>query len=78
MITILNDNLFPHSWRGEHHRHPPTLGGTRQLQGMALTPDDSKLVVGNFSDDSVSVIDPDNPTTAKAVQIAPPIGPDSL
>ena len=45
---------------------------------MALTPDGSQLIVGNFSDDSVSIIDPDNPATAKAVQIAPPIGPDSL
>ncbi|MFZ3333300.1 MAG: hypothetical protein WA197_21855 [Candidatus Acidiferrales bacterium] len=57
---------------------PPSLGGTCQLQGMALTPDGSQLIVGNFSDDSVSIIDPDNPASAKAVQIAPPIGPDSL
>ena len=57
---------------------PPSIGGTRQLQGMALTPDGSKLIVGNFADDSVCVISPDNPATAKAVQIAPPVGPDSL
>jgi len=53
---------------------PPSLNGTRQLQGMALTPDASKLLVGNFSDDSVSIIDPDNPAGAAAVQIAPAIG----
>ncbi|MGA8677593.1 MAG: IPT/TIG domain-containing protein, partial [Candidatus Acidiferrales bacterium] len=57
---------------------PPSLSGPRQLQGMALTPDGSELIVGNFSDDSVSIINPDNPTTAKVVQIAPPIGPDAL
>jgi hypothetical protein len=57
---------------------PPSLGGTRQLQGMALTPDGSLLIVGNFSDDSVSIINPDDPATATAVQIAPPSGPDSL
>jgi hypothetical protein len=56
---------------------PPSLGGTRQLQGMALTPDGTKLVIGNFSDDSVSIINPDAPSTATAVQIAPPIGPDA-
>jgi hypothetical protein len=54
---------------------PPSLGGTRQLQGMALTPGGSQLIVGNYSDDSVAIIDPDSPTTAKAVQIAPPADP---
>jgi len=56
---------------------PPTLGATSQLQGMALTPDSSKLIVGNFSDDSVSIINPDLPAGAMVVQIAPPIGPDA-
>jgi DNA-binding beta-propeller fold protein YncE len=53
----------------------PSLGGTRQLTGMALTPDYSRLLVGNFSDDSVAVIDPGNPAAAVAVQIAPPPQP---
>jgi hypothetical protein len=56
---------------------PPSLGGTRQLQGLALTPDGSKLIVGNFSDDSVAIIDPDNSLGAKAVQIGSAMGPDA-
>jgi len=51
---------------------PPTLTGTRQLAGMALTPDDSKLLVANFGDDSVGIINPDAPSGAVAVQIVPP------
>jgi IPT/TIG domain len=50
---------------------PPSLGGTRQLTAMALTPDSSKLLVGNFSDNSLAIINPDNPATATAVQIFP-------
>jgi IPT/TIG domain-containing protein len=50
---------------------PPSLGGTRQLTAMALTPDSSKLLVGNFSDNSLAIINPDNPVTATAVQIFP-------
>jgi DNA-binding beta-propeller fold protein YncE len=50
---------------------PPSLGGKFQLGGMALTPDGSKLLVANFSDDSVAIINPDNPSNARAVQIVP-------
>jgi DNA-binding beta-propeller fold protein YncE len=51
---------------------PPSLGGTRQLAGLALTPDSSKLLVANFGDDSVAIINPDVPSGAVAVQIVPP------
>jgi hypothetical protein len=51
---------------------PPSLGGTRQLAGLALTPDSSKLLVANFGDDSVAIINPDAPSGAVAVQIVPP------
>jgi hypothetical protein len=51
---------------------PPSLGGTRQLAGLALTPDSSKLLVANFGDDSVAIINPDAPSGPVAVQIVPP------
>jgi YVTN family beta-propeller protein len=50
---------------------PPSLGGTRQIEGLAITPDGSKLLAANYSDNSVAIIDPDNPATAQAVQIVP-------
>jgi DNA-binding beta-propeller fold protein YncE len=49
----------------------PTIHGSTQLQGLALTPDGSKLLVANFSDSSVAAIDPDNPTTASSVVSIP-------
>ena len=48
---------------------PPSLGGTRQIMGLALTPDNSTLVAANFPDSSVAIIDPDNPGSSSAVQI---------
>jgi len=51
---------------------PPSVGGPRQLEGLALTPDGSKLLVANSSDNSVAVISPDLPTAATAVTIVPP------
>jgi hypothetical protein len=51
---------------------PPSLGGKRNLVGMALTPDSSKLLVANFTDYSVAIVNPDAPASATAVQIAPP------
>ena len=50
---------------------PPTLAGSRDLRGMALTPDGSRLLVANYADDSVAVIDPDNPGGAVAVAATP-------
>ena len=48
---------------------PPSVQGSRQLMGLALTPDNSKLLAANFSDDSVAIINPDNPSSAVAVPI---------
>jgi len=48
---------------------PPTLQGGLQLIGMALTPDNSKLLVANYADQSVAIINPDNPSSAEAVQV---------
>jgi hypothetical protein len=41
------------------------------MRALALTPDHSKLLVANWSDLSVAVIDPDNPGSAVAVQVIP-------
>jgi len=48
---------------------PPTVSGARQIRGLALTPDNSKLLAANFADISVAIIDPDNPSSSTAVQI---------
>jgi hypothetical protein len=50
---------------------PPNFRGIHQLTGMALTPDDTKLLVANFDDNSLAIIDPDNPSAARAVQVSP-------
>ena len=49
----------------------PSAGGKKQFVGMALTPDGSKLIVANLIDGSVDVVNPDNPSAATAVAIAP-------
>jgi IPT/TIG domain len=55
---------------------PPTLTGQTQFEGMSLTPDGSRLLIANKLDVSVAVIDPDNPSNAKAVSI-PITGPNT-
>ncbi len=50
---------------------PPTVSGLKELKGMALTPDHSKLLVANWSDLSLAIIDPDNPSSSTAVQVVP-------
>lgn len=53
---------------------PPTISGKKQLQGLALTPDHSKLLIANSSDFSLAIIDPDNPSSAAAVKVGIPTG----
>lgn len=48
---------------------PPSVGGTKLIRGLALTPDNSKLLAANFADSSVAIINPDNPASSTAVQI---------
>jgi len=48
---------------------PPSLTGQNQFEDMALTPDGSQLIVANETDNSVAVIDPDDPSSAQAVAI---------
>jgi|HubBroStandDraft_6_1064221.scaffolds.fasta_scaffold18285_2 hypothetical protein len=50
---------------------PQTLQGTAQFTGLALTPDASKLIVTDFSDNSVSVINPDSPSSSFAIATPP-------
>lgn len=45
---------------------PPSVGGSRQLEGLALTPDGSDLLVANSSDNSVAIVNPDSPSAATA------------
>jgi hypothetical protein len=48
---------------------PPSVSGARQIKGLALTPDNSKLLVANFADVSIAIINPDNPTSSSVVKI---------
>ena len=50
---------------------PPTISGAKQFRGMALTPDHTKLLVANWSDLSLAIINPDNPSSSTAVQVVP-------
>ncbi len=56
---------------------PPTISGTTQLRGLALTPDHSKLLAANWSDLSLAIINPDNPASSTAVQVVPSGLPNS-
>jgi hypothetical protein len=50
----------------------PSKGGARLILGLALTPDGSKLLAANQSDQSVAIINPDSPSSgAVAVNIPP-------
>ena len=53
---------------------PPSLNGPKLFHGLALTPNGSQLLAANFSDGSVALIDPDQPSSATAVQIIAPSG----
>jgi hypothetical protein len=49
----------------------PSNSGNRLILGLALTPDGSRLLAANQSDQSVAIINPDNPTSgAVAVSLA--------
>lgn len=56
----------------------PTVSGTRLLSGIALTPDGSKLLVANFGDNSVAIVNPDNPTNGAVAVAFPPTTPYTL
>jgi hypothetical protein len=52
--------------------NPPAVNGSWQIRGLALTPDNSKLLVANYSDLSLAIVDLNSPTyNAKAVQVVP-------
>jgi hypothetical protein len=50
---------------------PPSLNGQADFHGLALTPDHSLLLAANFPDGSLALINPDQPSSATAVQIIP-------
>src|SRR5581483_1392493 len=51
---------------------PPAVNGLKSFQGMALTPDGAELLVTNFPDGSLALINPDQPSSARAVQLIAP------
>jgi hypothetical protein len=48
---------------------PPSISGSRQIKGLALTPDNSTLLAANFADISVAIINPDNPSASTVAEI---------
>jgi len=50
---------------------PPSISKSPLFEGLALTPDASKLLVTNFSDLSLDIINPDNPSSAMEVPLIP-------
>jgi hypothetical protein len=51
---------------------PPALNGQKAFYSLALTPDNSELVAANLPDGSLALINPDQPSLAKAAKIIPP------
>lgn len=47
---------------------PAAVGSQSQFRGMAMTPDGSELLAANFLDNSLGVINPDNPAQTFAIQ----------
>jgi hypothetical protein len=55
----------------------PSLNGGLQAAGLVITPDGKSLLVANHADRSIAIIDPDNPSKQKAVNMVlttPPVG----
>ncbi|OLB27170.1 MAG: hypothetical protein DMG42_12100 [Acidobacteria bacterium] len=50
----------------------PSKSGTRLTLGLALTPDGSKLLAANQSDQSVAIINPDSPSVGAIALNVPP------
>ncbi len=50
---------------------PPSVSGAKQFASMALTPDGSQLLIANLKDGSLAILNPDNPSSAKADPISP-------
>jgi len=48
---------------------PASRTAARRFTGMALTPDGSQLLVANFSDGSLAIINPDAPATTSVISI---------
>jgi len=50
----------------------PSKSGTKFILGLALTPDGSELLAANSSDQSVAIINPDNPSSGAVAVSVPP------
>jgi hypothetical protein len=56
---------------------PPSVSATPVFQGLALTPDGTKLLATNISDLALEIINPDAPSSATEVRLLPgatPVG----
>ena len=53
--------------------NPPSVGGNKQFQGLALTLDEKTLLAADLVDNSLAVLDPDAPSTAFAISL-PAVG----
>jgi hypothetical protein len=51
---------------------PPSVNGKSAFAGMSLTPDGSKLLIANATDGSLSIVNPDSPSSATALLVAAP------
>lgn len=49
---------------------PPAIGTNKQFEGLALTPDGKYLLATDLTDDSLAVINPDDPSTSFAISVA--------
>jgi hypothetical protein len=50
----------------------PSKSGSKLILGLALTPDGSKLLAANQSDQSVAIVNPDNPSSGAIAVSVPP------
>ena len=50
----------------------PSKSGAKLILGLALTPDGSKLLAANQSDQSVAIVNPDNPSSGAVAVSVPP------
>jgi hypothetical protein len=57
---------------------PPSVSGSPVFQGLALTPDGTKLLTTNISDLALEIINPDSPSSATEVRLLPGATPVGL
>ena len=55
--------------------HPAAHGAQKQFTGLALTPDGSQLLAADLLDNTLSVINPDSPSSTYAIALPPAVMP---